>query len=92
MEYKSLSDQLSAVCSIPQEKVDSLFNALTNVIGEAASQMEVVSFPSFGNLEPKKRTDRISINPATGKKMLIPPKIVLGFRPSTLLKQKIRNI
>ena len=91
MEYKTLAERVASDCSIPHEKVDSLFNSLTNVIGELGSNMETISFPSFGNFEPKKRADRISINPANGKKMLIPPKIVLGFRPSTLLKQRVRN-
>jgi nucleoid DNA-binding protein len=31
------------------------------------------------------------INPATGQKMLVPPKLVLNFRPSTLVKDKVKS-
>ena len=51
-----------------------------------------VSFSTFGILEVKKREERISVNPASGKRMLIPPKIVIKFKMSNSLKDKLKGV
>lgn len=68
-----------------------MVTALCQVLTEAALEGDSVTFPGFGSFEPRKRIERIALHPSTGKRMLIPPKITLTFRPSTLLKQKVRN-
>jgi len=92
MEYKTLSEKIATDCNISQQDIDRLVGALTRTISERATEMDSISLPTFGNFEPKKRLERISVNPATGKRLLLPPKIVLSFKPSTMLKQKIRNL
>ncbi|WP_321480275.1 HU family DNA-binding protein [uncultured Bacteroides sp.] len=44
----------------------------------------------FGTFEVKKKAERISINPVTKQRMLIPPKLVLTYKPSTTLKDKFK--
>ena len=44
----------------------------------------------FGTFEVKKKLERISINPATQQRMLIPPKLVLTYKPSVTLKEKFK--
>ncbi|MDE6022488.1 MAG: HU family DNA-binding protein, partial [Muribaculaceae bacterium] len=68
-----------------------MISSLCHVLVENALAGDTVTFPGFGSFEPKKRDERIAIHPSNGKRMLIPPKITLAFRPSTLLKQKVRN-
>ena len=51
-----------------------------------------VSFYSFGILEVKKREERISVNPASGKRMLVPPKLVIKFKMSNSLKDKLKGV
>ncbi|MDE5673785.1 MAG: HU family DNA-binding protein, partial [Muribaculaceae bacterium] len=53
--------------------------------------LDSISVPSFGTFEPRKRLERVALHPASGKRLLVPPKIVLTFKPSVLLKQKTRN-
>ncbi len=48
-----------------------------------------VSFSGFGTFEVKKKMERVSVNPTTGKRYLIPPKLVLAFKLSNVLKEKI---
>ena len=45
----------------------------------------------FGSFEVKKRMERVVINPVTGLKMLVPPKLVLGFKPIAAIKEKLKN-
>jgi DNA-binding protein HU-beta len=46
--------------------------------------------PEFGTFDVKKKMERISVNPTTKQRMLIPPKLVLGFKPCASLKEKIK--
>ncbi len=48
-----------------------------------------VAIQGFGTFEVRKKLERISINPATQQRMLIPPKLVLTYKPSAILKRKV---
>ena len=50
-----------------------------------------VALHGFGIFELKKRNERIIINPSSGKKMLVPPKLSLGFRLSGTFKNKMKQ-
>ena len=49
-----------------------------------------IAIQGFGTFEVKKKLERISINPATQQRMLIPPKLVLTYKPSVTLKEKFK--
>jgi DNA-binding protein HU-beta len=36
--------------------------------------------------------ERISVNPINKKRMLVPPKLVMVFKPSALLKDKLKGV
>ena len=38
------------------------------------------------------KLEREIYNPSTGSKMLVPPKIVLTFKPSTSIKNQLKEI
>ena len=50
----------------------------------------VVAIQGFGTFEVRKKAERISVSPTTKQRMLVPPKLVLTYRPSTLLKEKFK--
>ena len=52
---------------------------------------ENVTISGFGTFEVKKRMERVLVNPTTGKKMLVPPKLVLGFKPSNSIKEQLKK-
>ena len=58
------------------------------ILEEHFTQGNPVNISSFGTLEVKKKMERISVNPTTGKRYLIPPKLVLSFQQSNILKEK----
>lgn len=91
MDNKTLVDTLSKNLDISRDTVVSLIEGMTKVVGECGSSLDNVVIPGFGTFEPKKRMERVAVHPASGKRLLVPPKIVLSFRPSPLLKQKVRN-
>jgi nucleoid DNA-binding protein len=53
---------------------------------------EAVTVPGFGAFEIKKKLERVVINPGTQQKMLVPPKLVLNFRPVSGIKEKLKNL
>lgn len=91
MDNKTLIDTLSKNLDISRETVTSLIEGMSGAIGECCSNLDSISVPSFGTFEPKKRMERVAVHPASGKRLLVPPKVVLTFRPSPLLKQRVRN-
>lgn len=91
MDTKTLIDLLSQNIDISKQEASSLLETFTNIIGEKCSRMDSVSLPGFGAFEPKKRLERVMVMPSTGKRMLLPPKIVLTFKPSAMLKQRLRE-
>ena len=46
---------------------------------------------NFGNFEVKKKLERVMMNPATGQHMLVPPKLVLSFKPNPTWKDQIKK-
>ena len=48
-----------------------------------------VAIQGFGTFEVRKKLERISINPATQQRMLIPPKLVLTYNCLILLQTNL---
>lgn len=91
MDYKTFLETLSQRVNAGKDETSDMVASLCDVLIDTALEGDSVAFPGFGSFEPRKREERIALHPSTGKRMLIPPKITLTFRPSTLLKQKVRN-
>lgn len=70
--------------------VNKLVDGLAQVIKESCANLDSVAVPGFGTFEPRKKNERIITNPTLGKRMLIPPKIVVNFKVSNVLKKKIK--
>ena len=68
-----------------------LVSSLTDIIVGGMQDGKAVSLQGFGIFEVKKRPEKIVANPTAGKRILYPPKLVIGFRPSSLLKEKINS-
>ena len=91
MDTKALLVIIIEKTGIDTSTAESLLDSLVEVIGSECSDMNSIALPGFGSFEPKKRQERVAVHPSTGRRMLIPPKITLSFRPSALLKQKVKN-
>ncbi|MBP6064748.1 HU family DNA-binding protein [Bacteroides sp.] len=66
---------------------------IVSVLSEMTQQLQegnVVTIQSFGSFEVKKKAERISMNPTTKQRMLVPPKLVLAYRPSGAQKDKFK--
>lgn len=91
MDNRTFIELLSQRVNAGKEETSDMVASLCQVLADATLAGDSVTFPGFGSFEPRKRIERIALHPSSGKRMLIPPKITLTFRPSTLLKQKVRD-
>ena len=66
-------------------------SALARDTGYGISDTQRVVISNFGCFEVKKKLERIMINPSTQQRMLVPPKLVLGFKPNTSWKDKLKT-
>lgn len=90
MENKKLVETVATNLGRTTEDVNKLLEALANVLRTRCSELDSVFVPGFGTFEPKKRNERVMVHPSSGKRMLVPPKIVVGFKVSRVLKAKLK--
>ena len=77
-----LAERLGYTIKDTSELMGSLLSSMTQELEEG----NVIAIQGFGSFEVKKKAERISINPASKQRMLVPPKLVLSYRPSNTLK------
>ena len=81
-----LAERLGYTIKDTSELMNSMFTSNTQELEEG----NVIAIQGFGSFEVKKKAERISINPASKQRMLVPPKLVLSYRPSNTLKDKFK--
>ena len=90
MESKELIDQIAARIERSSADTEKLLEGFVATLKERGRALDCIAVPGFGTFEAKKKSERVTVNPASGKKMLVPPKIALTFKASALLKSKLR--
>jgi len=63
----------------------TLVDTMANMLDEGAS----LNIQGFGTYEVKKKKERIIVHPTTKQRQLVPPKLVIAFKPSQTLKDKV---
>ena len=91
MNNKELTSVLAKRLGKSQKDVAQLLEAAALTMKEEFVKGNSISFQGFGVFEIKKKEERIAVNPATQKRMLVPPKLVLNFKPSSVLKEKLKG-
>lgn len=66
-----------------------MVSSLADIIIGGLQDGKSVSLRGLGAFELRKKLERIEVNPTTGKRTLFPPRLVVGFRPSASLKEKV---
>lgn len=90
MNNKQFLTELSGKCKLSSEQTERQVQTLIGVMENLWHEGDSVSLSGFGVLEVKKKNERVSVNPTTGVRMLVPPKLVLTYKPSSILKEKLK--
>lgn len=90
MTNKEFMIELSGRVDRQTKETSELMASLITVMTEQLQEGNAIGISGFGSFEVKKKAERISINPTTKQRMLVPPKLVLNFKPVASLKDKFK--
>lgn len=91
MNNKEFISKLAKKCGMTPAEAAKSIDLFVNVMTDRLKDNDQLNVSGFGVLEVKMRNERLSVNPKTGQRFLIPPKIVPAFRPSSKLKDRFKN-
>lgn len=91
MNNKEYIAALASKMGYSQEQTQKMVKTLVEAMGHHFENGEAVVVSGFGTFEVRKRLERVIVNPSTGQRMLVPPKLVLGFKPSSIIKDKYKK-
>lgn len=90
MNNKEFISELSRRLSYNNKETTKLVSSVLSVMTQELQEGKTIAIQGFGTFEVKKKMERISVNPSTQQRMLIPPKLVLTYKPSITLKEKFK--
>jgi len=91
MNNKNFVQELSQRLEYSQDDTQKMVYTMIDAMNEKFQEGESVVISNFGTFEVKKRMERIMVNPGTQQRMLVPPKLVLTFKPIAAIKEKLKN-
>lgn len=91
MNNKEFINALSAHVGMDGKETQRLVKRFTAELADRLDESRVLSVQGFGQFEVRKKLERIVVNPASRQRMLVPPKLVLNFKPSNVLKEKFNK-
>lgn len=90
MNNKEFISELSLRLNYSNKDATRLVSSVLGIMTQELQDGKTVTIQGFGTFEVKKKLERISVNPVTQQRLLIPPKLVLTYKPSTSLKEKFK--
>lgn len=91
MNNKTFIQRLSQTTGYTQDDSQKMVYSVVDAMNEQFQEGESVIFPGFGTFEVKKRMERIVVNPTSRQRMLVPPKLVVGFRPAASIRKVLKE-
>lgn len=76
---------------VGRDRVEAMLESFSGIVTERCAQMDSIMIQGLGTFEARKKMERVAVNPTTGKRMLIPPKIVLVFKPNNAIKNRLKE-
>ena len=90
MNNKEFIADLATRLDEKAKEAQRLASIFSTVFAESLEEGDSLSIQGFGTFEVKKKLERIVTNPTNKQRMLVPPKLALSFKPSSILKDKIK--
>ena len=90
MSNKELVAQLSERLDWTHIKTSEILAEIVEELHSQLANNSIINVQNFGSFQTRKKTERISVNPQTQQRYLVPPKISVHFKPSSILKEKFK--
>ena len=92
MNNKEFTSELAERLGYTIKDTSELIGSLLSDMIQELEEGNVIAVQGFGSFEVKKKAERISVNPANGKRYLVPPKVVTVFKPGTTVKNRLKEL
>ena len=86
-----LSEAVYQKVGLSRTESSALVEMVLDEIADSLEQGEVVKLSSFGSFVVRLKGQRVGRNPKSGQEVPIPPRKVLVFKPSNILKGRING-
>jgi integration host factor subunit alpha len=86
-----LSEAVYQEVGLSRNESAELVETVLSELSDTLVKGETVKISSFGSFIVRKKGGRVGRNPKTGEEVPIDPRRVLVFRPSQVLKDRIRE-
>ncbi len=90
MNNKEFTAELSRRLGISTKEVNQYISALNEEVAQQLEEENTISIQGFGTFDVKKKLEHVVVNPSTRQRMLVPPKMEIKFKPSAIIKDKIK--
>lgn len=92
MNNKEFIAEMARRMDLSTKDTSALVQGLCTEIETYLEDEDTISLPSFGTFEVKKKLERVVVSPSTKQRMLVPPKMVIGFKASTNVKEQLKKL
>lgn len=75
-----------------QRQTADTMEATISIMNNHLENGSSINVQGFGLFETKKKAERISVNPVSKQRFLVPPKITLAFRPGQTIKDNLKKL
>lgn len=84
-----LSEAVFQEVGLSRNESAQLVESILQHVSDALVRGETVKISSFGTFSVRDKAARVGRNPKTGEEAPIPPRRVLSFRPSHIMKDRV---
>ena len=91
MNNKEFITAIANKMEMKSKETQKVVEDFSTVIADTMEEGDSLNIQGFGSFEIKKKMERIVVNPGTKQRMLVPPKLVIAFKASNVLKSKSKQ-
>lgn len=92
MTNQELVAALAKRINLTQKETADILDTFATMFNANLEQGKSINIQGFGLFETKKKNERITVNPVSKKKYLIPPKISVNFKPGQTIKDNLKKL
>ena len=90
MTNKDFTTELARRQGLTPQETTRAIAALALLMTRCWQDNDTINIQGFGSFMVRKRMELVTVNPVTQQRMLVPPRLVLGFKPSAMLKERLK--
>lgn len=90
MNNKDFIAEVARRSGMTSKVASSLLATLVSEMSDKLEDGNIISVQNIGTFEVKKKQERVVTNPSTMQRMLVPPKLIINFKPASALKEKMQ--